>query len=170
MNSTKKLVNIYPSRPITDFNPPIRIATKRIYKTIPEIRTCLLRDAIVEEILEDGVIRLGLNNYDQDNSKPVEEELILNNVAPETTNEDPIKALWNAAYNEFLADKDLSSLTKRQRKAIQAEARAAADAAVAILNETTEEVENEEPTVENETVEEEVVVTEDAEDVSEITE
>ena len=66
---TKKLVNIYPSIPILEVNPPIRSIVKSTYKTIEQIRVCIIARATVEEILPNGkTIRLNFTNYDKDNS------------------------------------------------------------------------------------------------------
>ena len=67
---TTKLVNIYPTYPIVTITPPIRCPIKNVRKSIPEIRECIIKRAVVEEILEDGtVISLDFANYDKDNSK-----------------------------------------------------------------------------------------------------
>jgi ribosomal protein L14E/L6E/L27E len=63
-----KKVNIIPSRPITSVNPPIRSAVRRVYKTLDEIRQCMISRAVVQEILEDGsVLVLDFSNYASDN-------------------------------------------------------------------------------------------------------
>jgi len=197
--NNKKLVNIYPSMPITDFNPPIRVATKRVYKTFGDIRTCLMRRAIVDEILPDGTtVRLGLHNYnkvlvpviEKAEEKEVETEVSVavetssteEEVVAETeveTNPDANKAVWQAAYDEALANVDFSSMSNKQRKAAKAAARAAADEAVANLSvveeetvETTEEVVTEDTAVveDVEAPAEEIVETVDAEDLTDIVE
>ena len=67
---TTKLANIYPTYPIVTITPPIRCPIKNVRKSIPEIRECIIKRAVVEEILEDGtVISLDFANYDKDNSK-----------------------------------------------------------------------------------------------------
>ena len=64
-----KVVNIYPTWPITRLNPPIRHAVKNVTKPVEDIRICLVARAIVEEVLPDGsVVELGFNNYNKDNS------------------------------------------------------------------------------------------------------
>ena len=171
MSTLKKLVNIYPTMPITDFNPPMRVPTKRVYKTIGEIRTCLIRRAIVDEIMPDGsTVRLGLDNYNavlNPIAKEEETEVVTSKpevdetpVVDETIVEedvDPAKEAWQEAYNAALADVDLTAMSNKQRKAAKASARAAADEAVAKLAETDET-----PVV-DETVAEEVEVKVDSE-------
>lgn len=67
---TTKLVNIYPTYPIVTITPPIRCPIKNVRKTIPEIRECIIKRAVVEEILEDGsIVNLDFANYDKDNTK-----------------------------------------------------------------------------------------------------
>ena len=67
MSVTHKYVNIYPNYPIMT-NPPIRVKQFNKKISIADIRKCLMSQAIVDEILNDGtVIRLGLHNYNIDN-------------------------------------------------------------------------------------------------------
>ena len=186
MNKLTKVVNIYPSMPITGINPPIRSAVKRVTKSIDEIRICLMARAIVEEILSDGkTIRLNIGNYDKCNNvnkdqcgcgcgcggwKPVETNPV------NTTNTDETvetKSPWKIAYDKALEGKDLASMTRKQRRSAEAAAKAIADAAVAgdepevIMGvgsvETTEELVNESETTEEikETVEETAEVQEE---------
>ena len=64
-----KIVNIYPTWPITRLNPPIRSVVKNVTKSVEDIRICLVTRARVEEVLPDGsTVTLGFNNYDEDNS------------------------------------------------------------------------------------------------------
>lgn len=192
-----KIVNIYPSMPITGVNPPIRSTVKRVTKSVSEIRTCLMARAIVEEVLPDGTaIRLNIGNYDkfsnEDTSncacgngncscgwkiQPAQEPEL---EAPVVIDSDKTSE-WKIAYDKALAGKNLAGMTRKQRRSIEAAAKAAADAAVAeksevvvnttetvneVVNETTEEIV--EATVEiTETVEEAPVQTADVEDVSE---
>ena len=65
----KKVVNIYPSFPITTVNPPIRGSVLKTKKDVNDIKKCIVARAKVEEVLNDGsTILLNLNNYDRDNS------------------------------------------------------------------------------------------------------
>lgn len=206
-----KVVNIYPSTPITGVNPPIRSAVRHVTKSVKDIRACIMGRAKVEEILPNGsVIKLGLDNYDKENYV-VSEDVVANNTVTsndttnettadvtvdETTTDDDsaeetievnVDAVWKAAYDKFLAGKDLSAMTKKQRNAIKAEARAAADAAVAaattatvVEDEVAENVTAEETTSDvtvDETVADntdadsaEEVTTDDAEDLSDVVE
>ncbi len=64
----RKRVNIYPRRPITSVNPPIRSAVKGITKDVQDIRKCIVAGAKVEEVINSSTtIVLNLNNYDRDN-------------------------------------------------------------------------------------------------------
>lgn len=64
----RKRVNIYPRRPITSVNPPIRSAVKGLTKDIQDIRKCIIAGAKVEEVINSSTtIVLNLNNYDRDN-------------------------------------------------------------------------------------------------------
>lgn len=195
MKKTTKIVNIYPSIPIIGINPPIRSVVKRVTKSISEIRTCLMARAIVEEVLPDGkTVRLNIGNYD----KFADEDVNVVNCAcgnsncncgwkiqaptrveePVIVNEDEKSAEWKAAYEKALAGKNLAGMTRKQRRSIEAAARAAADAAVSEASEvvmgvaTVETVDNEtsEESVESaeltETVDETPVETIDIEDVN----
>ena len=65
----KKVVNIYPSFPITTVNPPIRGSVLKTKKSLEDIKKCIIARAKVEEVLNDGsTLLLNLNNYDRDNS------------------------------------------------------------------------------------------------------
>lgn len=136
MNKFTKVVNIYPSMPITSVNPPIRSTVKRVTKSVDEIRACLMARAVVEEILSDGkIVRLNIGNYDKclepDKSKcncggncnwqPVDDDKTKT-----------IKTPWQIAYDNAIAGKNLAAMTRKQRRSIEAAARAAADAAVAV--------------------------------------
>ena len=175
MSKLTKVVNIYPTGAITGVNPPIRSVVRRVTKSTDEIRACLMARAIVEEIASDGsVIRLNLNNYNVDNAVSVKEPVIEEPVVEEEVVEesDTTKEIWDAAYNEALAGKDLDSMSKKQRRAAISSAKAAADAAVSEFNSVSEEAPVEEPVVEEtvEAVVEEEVVTADAEDLSTVIE
>ena len=64
----RKRVNIYPRRPITSVNPPIRSAVKGVTKDVQDIRKCIVAGAKVEEVINSSTtIVLNLNNYDRDN-------------------------------------------------------------------------------------------------------
>ena len=87
-----KIVNIYPTWPITRLNPPIRSVVKNVTKSVEDIRVCLVSRAKVEEVLPDGsTVALSFNNYNKDNSIKItktEETIITDNdttsVAPDT--------------------------------------------------------------------------------------
>lgn len=195
---TKKVVNIYPTMPVTRVTPPLRTVAKNVSRPISYIRACIMSRAMVDEVLPDGTtVRLGLHNYDKNNyvvtstktpavdetapvasTNEIEDTTLDSNVETEVTTEDTAdeeltessKSAWDIAYENALADKDLASMTKKQRKEAKAEARAIADAAV---NGTTED-ESAETTDSEETVDttttEDIVETNDAEDLSEVTE
>lgn len=132
MNKLTKVVNIYPSMPITGVNPPIRSSVKRVTKSINEIRTCLMSRAIVEEIMPDGTtVRLNISNYDKCNNSNCECGGMCNNWMSDKSNSPAVKTPWQEAYENALAGKDLRSMTRKQRRSVEAAARAFADAAVA---------------------------------------
>ena len=87
-----KIVNIYPTWPITRLNPPIRSVVKNVTKSVEDIRVCLVSRAKVEEVLPDGsTVALSFNNYNKDNSIKItktEETIVTDNdttsVAPDT--------------------------------------------------------------------------------------
>ena len=191
-----KVVNIYPSSPITGVNPPIRSAVRHVTKSVKDIRTCIINRAKVEEILPDGrIIRLGFDNYDKDNyitTEDVVETTVENTDAPVANTEETVSdvnvdetavnaeediadevnvdAVWTAAYNEALAGKDLESMTKKQRKDAKAEARATADAAVAAATTTVVNTDEPESVTAEEVVADVEVTTDDAEDLSDVVE
>ena len=153
-----KVVNIYPSMPITGVNPPIRTTVKRVTKSIDEIRTCLMARATIEEILSDGTtVRLNIGNYDKFIDGPCAhgEDCTCpecNKSEDSAPSADEVKSAWQRAYEQALEGKDLSAMTRKQRRAADAAARAAADAAVA----PKAEVETPAPVAEEEVVESEV--------------
>ena len=174
-----KIVNIYPSMPITGVNPPIRSVVRRVTKSIDEIRACLMARATVEEILSNGTtVKLNIGNYDKcldDSGKSVCDcgnncncgwkVVDTSDNATESKVEDnaTIKSDWQTAYNNALAGKDLANMSRKQRRSAEAAARAAADAIVAsetseVVIDSTETVE--EKVVETETTVEETVVAE----------
>ena len=69
MQIKKKKINVTPKHgPITNINPAIRVPVTNVYRSIEDIRKCIIAEAKVEEILNDGKrIILNLQNYDQDN-------------------------------------------------------------------------------------------------------
>lgn len=148
-----KIVNIYPSMPIIKVNPPIRSMVIGVTKSIDEIRTCLISRAIVEEITNSGkVVRLDFSNYNKDNNDPainnednnikdvvindnkedlIEDEKINNNTDDNIEEvESDTNTIWKEAYEKALEGKDLSSMSRKQRRSIEASARSAADKAV----------------------------------------
>ena len=143
-----KKVNIYPSMPITRVNPPIRSSVRRVTKSVEEIRICLLSRAVVEEILPNGeIIRLNMGNYDNCNNTCTTEDLPINTVKnEEPAKQNTEKSLWQIEYENALAGKDLASMTRKQRRSVEASARAIADAAVASMMKS----ENDETNVEQE--------------------
>lgn len=136
MNKLTKVVNIYPSTPITGVNPPIRSAVKRVTKPISEIRTCLMSRAIVEEILPNGkVIRLNIGNYDKCLDESNKQECKCCScggfkIEKDNKKLEETKTPWKIAYDKALEGKDLANMTRKQRRSAEAAARAAADAAV----------------------------------------
>lgn len=155
MNKLNKMVNIYPSMPITTVNPPIRTTVKRVTKSTEEIRACLMARAIVEEVLADGkVTRLNLTNYDKSNSETQSQNNecncngdcncgwkidIVSTINGAATSSDA-KSLWQIEYEKALNGVDLTSMTRKQRRSVIAAARAAADEAVRGNESNTEEV------------------------------
>ena len=167
--SKTKVVNIYPTMPITKVNPPIRSSVKNVTKSIEEIRTCLMCRAFVEEVTPNGTIRLDNTNYDKDNYVECDHH---NCTCGESVKEEKTEAsIWDDAYNNAIAGVDLASMTRKQRRAAEAAARNAADKAVAESKneeEATEPVDEvkDETEVETATDEtEEPVETMDAEEI-----
>lgn len=135
MNKTK-VVNIYPSMPITSVNPPIRSVVKHVTKSISEIRACLMARAVIEEVFPNGqTIRLDISNYDKclnNVHKNICKCGVCNcNKTVESAKVEEGKTPWQTAYDNALAGKDLASMSRKQRRAAEAAARAAADAVVA---------------------------------------
>lgn len=134
-----KVVNIYPSMPITGVNPPIRSAVKRVTKSIEEIRTCLMSRAIVEEVLPSGeTVRLDISNYDKCTGIVDSNQCLCGNcsgwkIVDSNDKDKQDKSPWQVAYDSAIAGKDLASMSRKQRRSAEAAARAAADAAVAKL-------------------------------------
>lgn len=155
MNKLTKMVNIYPSMPITTVNPPIRTTIKRVTKSIEEIRACLMARAIVEEILPDGTItKLNIGNYDKFTNNEVQNKCNCNgecncgwkidvvSVLSKKSDEEPesqTKSLWQIEYEKALNGVDLSSMPRKQRRSVIASAKAAADEAVRNAESNTEE-------------------------------
>lgn len=140
MSKLTKVVNIYPSMPITGVNPPIRSTVKRVTKSIDEIRTCLLSRATVEEILSDGkIVRLDISNYDKCLCDNKNEHVCGCGCCTCHTTTETEKTPWQIAYENALAGKNLAIMSRKQRRSAEAAARAAADAAVE-KNEPEEEV------------------------------
>ena len=172
MNKRTKVVNIYPSMPITGVNPPIRTTVKRVTKSIEEIRACLMARATIEEVLADGsTVRLNIGNYDKLNTAHGNAcQCGCCAEKTETKTEDDTKAVWQRAYEKALEGKNLAAMTRKQRRSADAAARALADAVVAgnvtESEETDEEVAVEESEV-AESVEVEVVEDEVVEEVEE---
>jgi hypothetical protein len=125
-----KVVNIYPTSPITGVNPPIRSAIKNVTKSVEEIRTCLIARAIVEEIIGGAIVRLDNTNYDKDNSHlgiyPVDE----NDGTPANDSNNP-ESDYEKAYKAALNGVDLASLPRKKRHKVMAAAEEAARKAVA---------------------------------------
>ena len=70
-----KLVNIYPTKPILNVNPPIRSRITEITLDTDTIRKCIISNAIVEEILNDGsTVVLTFENLNKNNDLKVEEK------------------------------------------------------------------------------------------------
>ena len=183
-----KVVNIYPTMPITRINPPIRSCVKNVTKSIEEIRTCLMSRAIVEEVTPNGVIRLDNTNYDKDNT-PCSHGCACglcagtNVESKPAVNENTEASIWDKAYNDAIAGVDLASMTRKQRRAAEAAARDAANKAVAAIKnventktDVMEEATTEDTTAEDientitETVSTEEATTENAVDKAEVVE
>lgn len=137
MHKLNKIVNIYPSGPIVTVNPPIRSTVKRVTKSVKEIRACLMARAMVEEVLADGsTVRLNMSNYDTFNDKCSKKCgcgvcTCNSEKADEPVSNENNKSVWQAAYDNAIGDRNLAILPRKQRRSIEAAARAAADAAVA---------------------------------------
>lgn len=160
--SKTKVVNIYPTMPITKVNPPIRSSVKNVTKSIEEIRTCLMCRAFVEEVTPNGTIRLDNTNYDKDNYVECDHHECTCGGCGESVKEEKTEAsIWDDAYNNAIAGVDLASMTRKQRRAAEAAARNAADKAVAESKneeEATEPVNEVKDETEVETAADETVV------------
>jgi hypothetical protein len=141
--------------PITTVNPPIRSVVKKVTKSIKEIRACLMARAIVEEILPDGkTVRLNISNYDQvltDVAAKTETPVFYMNCncgvcadctdkTESTATTDGTKSEWQMEYDKYIASKSNGIMTRKQRRSLEAAARAAADAAVAKTKDAEPEV------------------------------
>ena len=84
-----KRVNVRTKTEIRNIETPIYSNRENIVMNTKDIRTCLMRGAYVYEIFDDGsVLRLNLNNYNKENTRPapvVEQEPV---VISNPTNED----------------------------------------------------------------------------------
>lgn len=101
-----KLVNIYPSKPIVELNPPVRCILTRVIVPEEYIKICIDNKAIVEEITSTGKrVILDKNNYNKDNSiteQPVvdkEPEKITENVKVEEKISEIEKKIENKKYS-----------------------------------------------------------------------
>ena len=160
--SKTKVVNIYPTMPITRINPPIRSSVKNVTKSIEEIRTCLMCRAFVEEVTPNGVIRLDNTNYDKDNYVPCDHHNCTCGGCGESVKEEKTEAsIWDEAYNNAIAGVDLASMTRKQRRAAEAAARDAADKAGAEYKKEEESTESVEKTEVETAADETVVETEE---------
>ena len=66
----KKLVNVLSfGKELPLLRYPILNNTYKVMLTTKEIKHCLDNGVIVEEVFDDGVVRLDMKNYDKDNSK-----------------------------------------------------------------------------------------------------
>ena len=95
-----KIVNIYPTQPITSVNPPIRGKLMGVRRTNSDIRACIIGRARVEEVLKDGrTVPLDFTNYDKDNSisedAPVVEEIKTAPVLAEAPSLPAVEAIEN---------------------------------------------------------------------------
>jgi hypothetical protein len=121
MNKLTKVVNIYPSSPITTVNPPIRSAVKGVTKSIEEIRSCLMARATVEEILSDGsVVRLDNTNYNME-------------ILVDAVESGEKESAYDKAFKEAIGDVDLAKLTRKERRKLISSAKDAANKAVSGL-------------------------------------
>lgn len=158
----KKVVNIFPRGPITSLDFPIRVPVKNVTKDVVDIRKCIIANAKVEEILNDGsIVELNLNNYDLDNEKPTvvatEEstiQLIVDEPSDNTEETNNTVFTDEPSEEQEKIDNDTTTasaqtdkyvgLTKKQRKALrakEAQERAEAEAAAAESSNVVEEEE-----------------------------
>lgn len=172
MNKNTKIVNIYPSTPIIGLNPPIRSVVKNVTKSTKEIRTCLMSRAIVEEVLSNGkIIRLDISNYDKNLDIEIKPSNSLDHISKADESIAENKTLWQIAYEKALEGKDLASMTRKQRRSVQAAAKAEADAMVSNIDnskdtEDTTSIESIKDNIDENNDVEEIVVTADAEDIT----
>lgn len=87
-----KLVNIYPTKPILNVNPPIRSRIIEMTLDTDTIRKCIISNAIVEEILNDGsTVVLTFENLNKNNDVKVEEKVPVEEPKQELHNVEPKK-------------------------------------------------------------------------------
>lgn len=80
-----KIVNINARFPVKSIVPPIYGTLKNVEMSTSNILKCLIRHAIIEEVLPDGtIIPIDYKNYYTDNSKghEVVKEKVVENIAP----------------------------------------------------------------------------------------
>ncbi len=115
MKNGKKLVNIYPTFPITSVNPPIRVAVKRVYMRPVDIRKCILARARVEEVLSNGkVINLGLESCFANNEPSAADTVSTKGSKKEEVENEETKEPETKQENRF--DRKHSKKWKRQHR------------------------------------------------------
>ena len=105
-----KIVNINARFPVKSIVPPIYGTLKNVEMSTSNILKCLIRHAIIEEVLPDGTtIPIDYKNYYTDNSKGHEavKEKVVENIAPVETpinQEDTIEEVEDDEIDEETDD------------------------------------------------------------------
>ena len=160
----QKRVNIFPRGAITTVVPPIRTPIHKVTKKIKDIRLALLAGARVEEILPDGSsILLNINNYDKDNTVTIKPKKVEKIVVEATSAElpkqtisevkeiassdekvekiepKPVQSEVVESNSETVEEPKQEYMTRKQRRAFEAEQRRKEQEAVAKVEEDKKE-------------------------------
>lgn len=104
---------------------PILNNTYKVLLTTKEIKHCLDNGVIVEEVFDDGVVRLNMDNYDKDNSKAERYvELNLAKSQKDIAEEEAKKKAEAEAAAKKAAEEAKKKAEKEAKKKAEAEAAA----------------------------------------------
>ena len=100
-----KRVNVRTTTEIRNIQTPIFNSRKNITMNTMDIRTCLMKGAYVDEILNNGtVLRLNLYNYNKDNNATISTVLDVgekNIVHVDSHKDEPVPVISNNKNNEI---------------------------------------------------------------------
>ena len=129
-NKDKKLVNVLSfGKELPLLKYPILNNTFKIMLTTKEIKHCLDNSVIVEEVFEDGVVRLNLDNFDKDNSKAKRYVELNLSAAEEAKKKAEAEAAAKKAQEEAAAKKAAEEEAKKKAEEEAAAKKAAEEAA-----------------------------------------